>query len=321
MVRYYCKKCQAILETSDSMIGQQERCPECGALSVVPKPRNLKPVVILSVCAAVAVLVITGGVVLYSVLGDKYGGGKDGDRLASTGNTNPKGDDSRTAGPKGGNASKTAPSTQAKDGDRLASTGNINPKGDDSRTAGPKGGDASKTAPSTQASAPSGPGRDPGDVKGLIVELGFEFPKMVGYFYSFGADEGWLDYKCMRKADGATLTFSRRLSGPLDPIPAYNPAGGQPLYQVGAKLASEVGDVPDSGHKIFASHEEGNRKALLQLARKISPDLETGINERLADYDRTKRDSEQTAGKLSVSVSKDGLTVQSVRSTSERADQ
>ena len=283
MVRYYCKKCQAILETSDSMIGQQERCPECGALSVVPKPRNLKPVVILSVCAAVAVLVITGGVVLYSVLGDKYGGGKDGDRLAST--------------------------------------GNINPKGDDSRTAGPKGGDASKTAPSTQASAPSGPGRDPGDVKGLIVELGFEFPKMVGYFYSFGADEGWLDYKCMRKADGATLTFSRRLSGPLDPIPAYNPAGGQPLYQVGAKLASEVGDVPDSGHKIFASHEEGNRKALLQLARKISPDLETGINERLADYDRTKRDSEQTAGKLSVSVSKDGLTVQSVRSTSERADQ
>ena len=148
-------------------------------------------------------------------------------------------------------------------------------------------------------------------VQSAMKELGFEFPEMVGYFYSFGENEGWLDYKCTRKADGATLTFYRKLTQPLDSIPDLGPSGPRPTFQAGAKRASEVGDLPDSGYRISAPHEENSRRALLELAKRISPHVATALKERLEDYTRTKRDSVHTVGILSVSVNKEGLTVES----------
>ena len=38
MIQYRCTKCGTILESPDSMVGQEDKCPLCGQVCVVPAP-------------------------------------------------------------------------------------------------------------------------------------------------------------------------------------------------------------------------------------------------------------------------------------------
>ena len=43
MIYYGCPNCGAPMQSPDSMAGQKEKCPECGNVTIVPKPQQATP--------------------------------------------------------------------------------------------------------------------------------------------------------------------------------------------------------------------------------------------------------------------------------------
>ncbi len=58
MINYKCAKCGATLESPGSMAGQQDKCPICGQVCVVPQPRNRVPIILAACGGGVAVVVL-----------------------------------------------------------------------------------------------------------------------------------------------------------------------------------------------------------------------------------------------------------------------
>ncbi|MCD4823995.1 MAG: hypothetical protein K8S55_05270 [Phycisphaerae bacterium] len=63
MIRYKCIKCGSTLESSSSMAGQEDKCPVCGQVCVVPKSIR-RVLIIISVCGGGFLLLCVVAVVL-----------------------------------------------------------------------------------------------------------------------------------------------------------------------------------------------------------------------------------------------------------------
>ena len=43
MIDYHCPRCQAPMASPDGMVGQSEKCPACGTVTIVPRPHSAAP--------------------------------------------------------------------------------------------------------------------------------------------------------------------------------------------------------------------------------------------------------------------------------------
>jgi hypothetical protein len=146
-------------------------------------------------------------------------------------------------------------------------------------------------------------------IQDIIKELGFESPKTIGYFYSFGNNEGRLSYEFTNKAYGSKLILHRRLTQPLYDVPDFGP---RPLFQVGAKPYSELDNIPDRGYTVSVSHDEKDHEALLQLAAKMSAQVEKLIRECITEYNSTKNDTDRQMDKVRVHIDGSGVIMESI---------
>ena len=58
MIQYKCPKCGATLESPSSMASQQDKCPLCGQVCVVPQAKNRLPLILGASGAGAAVVVL-----------------------------------------------------------------------------------------------------------------------------------------------------------------------------------------------------------------------------------------------------------------------
>lgn len=73
MTRYKCLKCGSTLESPSSVAGQEDECPVCGQVCVVPTSTSRAPIII-SVCAGGFLLLCVVVVALFWVSKDKTDG-------------------------------------------------------------------------------------------------------------------------------------------------------------------------------------------------------------------------------------------------------
>ncbi len=77
MSRYKCVKCRAVLESPASLVGQEDTCPVCGHVCVVPQP-GTRILIRLAACAGGVAVVAVLGYVLWWPEGEEGRGTRQG---------------------------------------------------------------------------------------------------------------------------------------------------------------------------------------------------------------------------------------------------